>query len=458
MQFISIYFLIFIVLLCICVKWTGNINIQNRIFFIANIVFYGSWNVKCLILLLAIVLVVYICGILYEKIKTTTPVICSVVVCVSVLGVFKYCNFFVESFSRLFNIENIKTLNLILPLGLSFYIFQAISYIVDVKRGAIPAEKSFTKLAAYLMFFAQITAGPIVKARDFLPQLNRKHHITKENVYAGMQQILLGITKKYVISDRIRGTVDAVYSMPKAFDGISISWAIIGYSIQIYCDFSGYSDMAIGIAKILDFDLGRNFDLPYLAENAQDFWRRWHISLSSWFKEYVYIPLGGSREGNVKTYRNLMITMLLSGLWHGANWKYVIWGGTHGVYSVLEKIGKTNGKSISIISRIVRGIITFTIVSILWVLFRADNMSASLEIVSGLIRATGIRYISVYTVIFTIVVFAWEIISYVKNDGHEIIPNMDLDIFRNRVIICFWWLMCICFAYVGNSTFVYAQF
>ena len=273
---------------------------------------------------------------------------------------------------------------------------------------------------------------------------------------------MLGLTKKVVFADRIGVAVNAVYSAPLAYNNISIFWAIIGYSLQIYCDFSGYSDMAIGIAKVLDFDLGKNFDLPYLAKNPSDFWRRWHISLSSWFRDYVYIPLGGGRAGKGKTYRNLFVTMLLSGIWHGANWTFIVWGVLHGVGSAVHKIfrdikGKADKRTNPVVSFIyIVGNCIF--VALLWVVFRAADMGQVMEVLSGLFRMTGITYINVYVVIYFVIIAVVHILGVIKNNGHAFEVKLDLDTFKGQIILFTWIFLIIAFMYVGDSAFIYAQF
>jgi alginate O-acetyltransferase complex protein AlgI len=378
-----------------------------------------------------------------------------------ILGVCKYLNFFIESFCNAFGIAGSHTLQIILPLGISFYLFQALSYVFDVKKGLIQVENNFIKFAVYISFFPQITAGPIVKAHDFLPQLDKVHRIKRDNVYAGLQLLVLGLTKKLVFADRIGVAVDAVYDAPLAYNNISIIWAIIGYAIQIYCDFSGYSDMAIGIARILDFDLGKNFDLPYLAKNPSEFWRRWHISLSSWFRDYIYIPLGGGREGKVKAYRNIFVTMLLSGIWHGDNWTFFIWGALHGLGSVVNKMfknimGKSNKENNVV--HMASVVVNTVFVALLWVIFRSDNMGQALEIFKGIVRWKGITYVNVYVVIYFIIIVFEHILGAVKNGGHAIEPNINLNRFNGRVIFFTWIFLIIVFMYVGDSAFIYAQF
>ena len=255
----------------------------------------------------------------------------------AVLGIFKYYDFFVTSFCDVFHLTP-GVLNLILPVGISFYTFQALSYTIDVYTGKIEKEKSFLQFALYLSFFPQLVAGPIVKASEFLPQLKENRKVTLAGLESGIQIFVFGMFKKVVLADNISVFVDEVYRSPQIFGSGTVALAVAAYAIQIYMDFSGYSDMAIGLGKMFGFHINENFNYPYIATSIKDFWRRWHISLSTWFKEYLYIPLGGNREGKFKTYRNLMIVFFMTGLWHGASWNFVVWGLFHGVFLVLERM------------------------------------------------------------------------------------------------------------------------
>lgn len=457
MIFYSFPFLAFFLTMSLLFQFSATIRRQRWVILLANILFYGYWDARLLGLLFGVVGICYISAIAYRKTQRQAPIVICVVLCLTVLAVCKYYNFFVEAFCQSFGISNRFSLQIILPLGISFYVFQALSYLFDVKNAVIPVQTDFVKLAAYISFFPQITSGPIVKARDFLPQLDRLHRIKKENVYRGFQLFLMGLTKKVVFADRIGVAVNAVFQAPGAYDGISILFALIGYATQLYCDFSGYSDMAIGIAAIWDFDLGRNFNMPYLAKNPSDFWKRWHISLSSWFREYVYIPLGGSRCGRWKTYRNLLITMLLSGLWHGANWTFLVWGGLHGLASIVSKawtdrVGKTARCDWVCI------LMNNIVVVLLWGVFRACSLQEALQIYTGLFRLDGIHYINVFVVVYLVLMVLWNLAAYCRNEGNAIEINLNLDRFRNKLIISVWIFLIVMFAYVGNSAFIYAQF
>lgn len=300
-----------------------------------------------------------------------------IIVCViGILGYFKYANFSYENFCALVGRE-CQPLDIFLPVGISFYSFQLLSYAIDVYRRELEAEKSFWNYAFYITFFPQLVAGPIVRAKDFLPQLRKSVSIKVREVEKGFFLIMQGLFKK-AVADYLAQYNDLVFGNPSGYSGVEALMGVLGYAVQIYCDFSGYTDMAIGMAKMMGFDLGINFNKPYQAVSLTDFWRRWHISLSSWLRDYLYIPLGGNRKGRFRTYVNLLITMLIGGLWHGANWKFVFWGGMHGLGLAVDKLWRniTHGKvEQHILGRVVGWMLTLCFVSILWVFFRADSFS-----------------------------------------------------------------------------------
>ncbi len=297
--------------------------------------------------------------------------ILGVVPSMGLLAYFKYTNFLLSNWYTIIG-RNFQPLDIFLPVGISFYTFQSVSYIVDVYTRKLEPTRSLMEYAFFLSFFPQLVAGPIVKAHHFLPQLKRTPSVTKYDVYSGLWLIMIGLIKKAVISDYIAQYNDLVFAAPQSYNGFENLMAIYGYTLQIYMDFSGYSDMAIGLGRVMGFDLGINFRLPYQARNITEFWRRWHISLSTWLRDYVYIPLGGNRKGKIKQYRNLMITMLVGGLWHGADWKFVWWGGLHGIGLVVHKILKPRLDKIPDIfpKKFLSWFITFHFVIFLWIFFR----------------------------------------------------------------------------------------
>ena len=254
----------------------------------------------------------------------------------SILGFFKYANFFLWNWNQMVE-GNFQPLDIILPVGISFYTFQSISYIVDVYKGRVSPTETWIEYLFFLSYFPALVAGPIVRADYFLPQIQNRDHASRQEMAAGLWLIILGLVKKAVVADYIAQYNDLIFASPTGYSGLESLMGVVGYVVQIYCDFSGYSDMAIGISAIMGFRLTKNFDFPYKSRNLTDFWRRWHISLSTWLRDYVYIPLGGNRRGTLRTYVNNFLTMLVGGLWHGAAWKFVIWGGMHGVGLIVHK-------------------------------------------------------------------------------------------------------------------------
>lgn len=308
----------------------------------------------------------------------------SITLSLSVLGYFKYANFIVWNWSAIVG-SNFQPLDIILPVGISFYTFQSISYVVDVYKQRIAPTQSWLEYAFYLSFFPQLVAGPIVRADYFLPQLRDNRPATREMTYSGLWLVMVGIVKKAIIADYIAQYNDLIFSNPGGYGGLETLMGIAGYTMQIYCDFSGYSDMAIGLAAIMGFRLEPNFNFPYKARNLTDFWHRWHISLSTWLRDYVYIPLGGNRRGRVLTYVNLMATMLIGGLWHGAAWRFVFWGGMHGLGLVVHKALRRRLERVpdTWAVRAVSWLITTAFVALLWVYFRADSWESAATLIAS---------------------------------------------------------------------------
>lgn len=309
----------------------------------------------------------------------------SVLFSLSILGYFKYANFFLWNWNAVVQ-GNFQPLDIILPVGISFYTFQSISYVVDVYKRRIEPTDSWLEYLFFLSFFPALVAGPIVRADYFIPQIRKNKYPSKNNIYGGLWLIIVGIVKKAVIADYIAQFNDLIFNDPSLYSGLQTLMGVLGYTMQIYCDFSGYSDMAIGIALIMGFKLAINFDSPYQSRNLTEFWRRWHISLSSWLRDYVYIPLGGNRKGTVRTYVNNFLTMLIGGLWHGAAWKFIFWGAMHGVGLAVHKACKPFLFKIpdTFLSVFISWLITFIYVSILWVFFRASSFQDSVMIVRNI--------------------------------------------------------------------------
>ncbi len=388
----------------------------------ASCIFYMAWNPKLIILILITIFINYTAALYiykYKKQKGKKILILTLFIDFGLLFIFKYLGFMNDTLLALFG-DNwpIKTLNIILPMGISFYTFQAASYTIDVYRGTIKPERHFGIFALFVMFFPQLVAGPIERSENLLPQFYEKHKFDFERIISGLRIMMWGFFKKIVIADRAATAVNAIYNSAQSYSGLYLVIATVLFAFQIYCDFSGYSDIAKGCARVLGFRLMDNFKNPYLSGSIKEFWRRWHISLSTWFMDYIYIPLGGNRAGKLKKYRNLIVTFLISGLWHGANWTFVLWGGIHGIYQVVgqmtygfrTKVKKALHIYDSFIGKLLSAIVTFGLVCIGWVLFRANTISDAFYIFEHLETA------------FT----GWWNMQYI----YEVITGLGLNIFE----------------------------
>lgn len=401
MLFNSLVFLIFLAIFLLLWGWVkGHTLPRLGLIFAASSIFYGWWDWRFLFLIYFTGTVDFFLarGIEYCRKKGTgnwvprIMLIASIVCGIGILSIFKYSSFFAEhlnSVLRLCKIDfdlaaHIPAFCLILPVGISFYTFQSLSYTIDVYRGRLQATHSLLHYMSYLMLFPQLVAGPIVRASDLLPKLLMQPAATATVRYNALKMVALGFFKKCVLADNAAGIVDAAFSSPQAYNG-SFTWlfVMVMFSIQIYCDFSGYSDIARGIIKFMGYRFNLNFNHPYAACGLRDFWSRWHISLSSWFKDYVYIPLGGSRKGRFRECLNLLITFLISGLWHGASMNFVIWGAYHGILQIVEKVSGLTGFLSNLRNRWLIALfmlLTQLTVLIGWIFFRASTWSDSMYI------------------------------------------------------------------------------
>ncbi len=376
------------------VYWALRKTQRARIWWllVASYFFYGWWDWRFLFLIAGSTLIDYLIGAKLGRTADTRSrkrlVVLSLVANLGTLGFFKYWGFFTHEVARLiesFGLEaNLPTLSILLPVGISFYTFQTLSYTIDVYRKHLEPERDFARFALFVAFFPQLVAGPIVRAREFLPQIDRPPVLTSKAFESGLTLFLWGLVKKIVIADYLgRELVDAVWSNPASYGGAFSLLGIYGYALQIYGDFSGYSDSAIGIARMLGFELTKNFEAPYRATSPRDFWRRWHISLSTWLRDYLYISLGGNRQSELKTYRNLMLTMLLGGLWHGASWMFVLWGAYHGLLLSLDRrFGSMEPKRLLSIWAMRFG--TFHLICLGWVFFRSATPAQAFAVLDSL--------------------------------------------------------------------------
>lgn len=477
MTFASISFLVFfaVILLVLAVldKVTGKKEksyrtISQFVLLAGSYFFYGWWNAKFCLLLAFVTIVSYGMALGMERSRKYKKVWLGTGVCIPlfVLGYFKYYNFFVESFCHAFGVENTIAIEVILPVGISFYTFQAMSYLIDVYRGELAIRKNFIHYALYISFFPQLVAGPIVKAKEFLPQLEETRKISLKRLEAGIQIFLFGLFKKVVIADHLSVFVDDVYRTPGAYSTISVWLAVISYSIQIYCDFSGYSDMAVGCAACMGYDLPRNFNLPYLSKNVSEFWKRWHISLSSWLQQYLYIPLGGNRKGQFRTYCNLFLTMVLGGLWHGANWTFVVWGALHGIALCIHKAFRKwkPKKRETIVTNALSILVTFVFVSICWIFFRATDFANALEVlkrlIPGYVGITKFYFFSIMAILILLIASGLASVRS-KRKGERVegfYPILDLSKFWSLVLLWVVVGLILGLGYVEGSPFIYFAF
>jgi alginate O-acetyltransferase complex protein AlgI len=381
---------------------------------VASYYFYMCWNYKYVVLLLFTTIVCYSCAIWIYKSKNRFIriflLVFTLVVYIGTLFFFKYFNFFGETINTIFQKYNIfyriPSYNYLLPVGISFYTFQALSYTIDVYRGDIKPEYHFGKFALFKSFFPQLVAGPIERASHLLPQFSQKFEFNYIKIRDGIALMVWGFFKKVVIADRLSEYVNLVYNNPHQYQGLHFLIATLFFTIQIYCDFSGYSDIARGTARIMGFELMLNFRMPYLSKSIREFWQRWHISLSTWFRDYFYISMGGNRVSKWRYYLNLFLTFLISGLWHGANWTFVIWGGLHGFYlvfaiwtkSIRDKINTVTGLSkFPQLYNLTQTIITCSLAIFAWIFFRANNLGDALYILKGMGHLVPVEKINLFS-------------------------------------------------------------
>lgn len=393
MPFNSIAFVIFL-LIVFLLYWSIPHKYRWGLLLIVSYYFYMSWNAKYGVLILFTTAVTYITALLLERTSGMQREIIlwiGVLTCLIVLFFYKYFNFFSEALADILKVFAIPlhpvTLNLLLPVGISFYTFQTLSYVIGVYQGKVKAEHHFGIYATFISFFPQLVAGPIGRAESLLPQMKTEKKFDYDNAVYGLRLMVWGFFKKVVVADVIAVYVDTVYGALRNHGGFELAVAVFFYTIQIYCDFSGYSDIAIGTAKLMGIELMTNFKSPYFSDSIKEYWSRWHISLSTWFRDYIYIPLGGNRCSKLRHYFNLLITFLVSGLWHGANWTFVIWGGLHGFAQILENIFMKPIKKLKSrkFGRIVTGLTVFIFCNLAWVFFRADSISDAIYVITHML-------------------------------------------------------------------------
>jgi len=478
MLFNSIDFAIFLPIVFILYWFVTNKNLklQNFLIVAASYLFYGLWDWRFLFLILFSTIVDYSIGIALktESNQTKRKVLLwiSIFVNLGFLGFFKYYNFFLENFVNAFsffgNPINPQGLNIILPVGISFYTFQTLSYTIDVYKRKLTATKDFVAFSAFVSFFPQLVAGPIERATHLLPQFYKKRKFDYALAVDGMRQILWGLFKKIVIADNCAEFANQIFNNSADMNGSTLVLGAIFFTFQIYGDFSGYSDIAIGTSRLFGFDLMQNFNFPYFSRDIAEFWRRWHISLSTWFRDYLYIPLGGSRGGTWMKVRNTFIIFIVSGFWHGANWTFIVWGALNAIYFLpllltnnnrnnLETVAK--GKLFPSLKELSFMFLTFGLTVFAWIFFRANNIGHAISYISGIFSRSLIKTPEVFPIITICLIFVFLVIEWFGRNGEHAIEHI-----RRIKFIYVRWGLYLFIAYLilffrGNQQeFIYFQF
>lgn len=421
----SIFLVFFIIFFLLYWFGTRDLKKQNLLILVGSYIFYGWWDWRFVFLLLLSTIIDYGFGLLIHDNPNRRKLFLwlSIINNLAILGFFKYYNFFADSFREMFLGFGIQTqpyiLEILLPVGISFYTFHGMSYVIDIYYGRSTPVKNFVDYAVFVCFFPLLVAGPIERANHLLPQVVRPRVFNYYQAVSGCQIILWGLFKKVVIADGIAGRVNYIFSNHEDLSALTLMVGAVYFAIQIYCDFSGYSDIAIGLAKLLGFELLVNFRFPYFARDIAEFWRRWHISLTSWFKDYLYIPLGGSKEGLIKTIRNTFIIFIVSGFWHGANWTFIVWGFLHALYFLPLLIRGKNRRHLEVVAsdralpsfrEIGQMMLTFFLVCLAWIFFRAENLGHAFSYIGHLLQMDFALDDKVYSVpLFILIVFMFVI-------------------------------------------------
>lgn len=483
MLFNSIGFAVFlpVVFFLYWVVFNRDVKRQNILLLVVSYFFYACWDWRFLFLLIFSTLLDYFTGL--KMTQTDKPklrkfwFILSIVVNVGFLGVFKYYNFFAESFSDLLsNIglhTNPWTLKVILPVGISFYTFHGLSYVIDVYKKKISAEKNFIDYALFVSFFPLLVAGPIERASHLLPQVKQHRTFDYHTAADGLRQLLWGLFKKIVIADQCALYANMIFANSSSYSGSTLVLGALFFSFQIYCDFSGYSDMALGIARLLGFELLRNFAFPYFSRDIAEFWRRWHISLSTWFRDYLYIPLGGSKGDKWSKIRNTFIIFLVSGFWHGANWTFIVWGGLNAIFIMPSIIFNTNrknfetvakGKKFPTVGEFFNILLTFTLVLFAWIFFRANNLTHALSYIGKIFSKSLFTMpaldVSKYQLLqIAILIIAFMTVEWFGRENRYAIEKLKGLKSRNFRLAFYFSMILIAFLFMGRAqAFIYFQF
>lgn len=480
MLFNSLDFAVFIPVVFLLYWFVTNkrLGLQNLLIALASYVFYGWWDWRFLSLILFSTCIDYSIGILLSKQKNETKrktlLWISILVNLGFLGFFKYYNFFLENFVAAFSVFGTKfnhnTLNIILPVGISFYTFQTLSYTIDIYKKKMKPTKDFIVFVAFVSFFPQLVAGPIERASNLLPQFNKKRKFNYDNAVDGMRQILWGLFKKMVVADNCAEYANIIFDNSSEHSGSTLFLGAIFFTFQIYGDFSGYSDIAIGTSRLFGFNLMRNFAFPYFSRDIAEFWRRWHISLSTWFRDYLYIPLGGSRGSLWLKIRNIFIIFIVSGFWHGANWTFIVWGSLNAIYFLPVMILGKNRQNINVVAQgkyfpkikeFLQIIITFFITVLTWVFFRAENVKHATDYLFGIFSGNFFsvpEILPAITLIMILILITIEWLQRDKQHGLEFSTN-NTKLKRPIRWTIYILLIILIFTYGGSEQeFIYFQF
>lgn len=478
MLFNSIDFALFlpIVFLLYWFVVQNHLKLQNTLIVIASYVFYGWWDWRFLSLIIFSTLVDYTIGVLLSKEENTAKrkvyLGISIVINLGFLGFFKYYNFFLDNFITAFSFFghsiSFSGLNIVLPVGISFYTFQTLSYSIDVYRKKLEPTKDFIAFSAFVCFFPQLVAGPIERATNLLPQFYKKRNFDKMQAIDGIHLFLWGLFKKVVIADSCAIYVNTIFENYETLNSLSLLLGAFYFAFQIYGDFSGYSDMAIGLSKFFGFDLMQNFNFPYFSRDIAEFWRRWHISLSTWFRDYVYIPLGGSKGNKWKQIKNVFIIFLVSGFWHGANWTFIIWGAINALFFIPLLLTKKNRANIDIVAEnskwpnildLFKMVYTFVIVTLAWIFFRAKSVAVAIDYISNIFSFNfkeGVNYLSIerYAVENILLVFGFVILEWLsRRNTHPFFGRYK--VFKIGIVLLALFLFGV---YSKATDFIYFQF
>ncbi len=464
MLFTSTDFAIFFAILMVLLAIVRQSRARFIIVLLASWVFYAAWDWRFLPLLLAVSFWNYAFGLWLESARGQT--LRRILVWVSVsgnlaaLGYFKYANFFLENLHALTGLG--RALSITLPLGISFFTFQGVSYVVDVYRRTKPATRDLVVFLFFKAFFPQLIAGPIVRATEFMPQLQRPFTMKRHMIIMGVQYFLFGAVSKLVLADNLAIAADMIFDDPARFDTATLWLGVFAYAGQIYCDFFGYSMMAIGLARIMGYRLPINFRMPYVARSIQDFWRRWHITLSRWLRDYLYITLGGNRRGNLRTYFNLIATMLIGGLWHGASWNFILWGALHGSVQIIDRFWTRHRPEALRLPAFLGWGLTFLFVILAWIPFRAKDFPTTALFLQGLVGAGHGMTHWLYTpaLLVLAVLLAWHIgFESARKWNKHLLGFRRPWQFRQMGVLLLAVLAIVLFTPLGgNGAFIYFQF